>query len=1134
MTSDDSGATIQAQKATRAVTVTSSGGSTSSEPAKRPSIAAPVAPRTTGKTASQLLEENLSDFDIDISSDDLPPARKATRIEASKTIPCTMPTASTPKTNKSVNTHIPPASELMGLLELYRKLRHQPYDTLLLAQIDELEAALTPDTSAFNVESFNEVLDTPARPASRGSPRPLSREDSPQVVSDSEAEDELLEMPSKGKEKEDKPVKMTMSNLSAFMDDIDIDLDLDLEEKLDKARKNSEQERHDSVSFSDALEDFDEPLEPPTPMKAVQVQESEPIEIDSDDFESDFSVMHVNGGNNRDPDSSALNPFGPNRNLFPPSSPTRFDDDMDLNEALDNVGRREIGTSTQGILDIGLIDENVDISDASDECVAIEEDEYPWTQEVYKVLRQRFMLNEFRANQLHAINATLNGDDVLVLMPTGGGKSLCYQLPALVSGGKTRGLSVVVSPLISLMKDQTEALMAKNISCAMFNSSQSPEERRQTLSAITGGDIALLYISPEMFQQSSVMQNSLAKLHEQNRLARIVIDEAHCVSSWGHDFRPDYKALANLKSRYPGVPIMALTATANEKVRMDIQGCLRPNRRFFKQSFNRPNLYYEVRLKDKDVNHQIETMVRGRFQNQTGIIYCHSKQLCETTSKFLQGAGIRADFYHAGMETEARAHVQANWQSGRIQVVCATIAFGMGIDKADVRFVIHCTVPRNMEGYYQETGRAGRDGLPSTCIVYFNQKDARTMLFNIAKDEFMGENGKVDWALTQRQRTHHRELMQGVINYCENRVDCRRVQVLRYFSETFDPKLCRNACDNCRYGHEYTQETRDVTDISKNIIKLVSDATQKGQNITPPYCGDLIRGSATKRIRDAEHDKLAGYGSGKMYDRTTLERIITKLILVKALRAHTEKNKMGFANTYLRPDGKWRDILDGSESVSIVTHVHGKKGDGERSAGLQRRGRASGGDNMGFETASSYARRTNSLDLISCTNTAPAVKPASSKSTSRSRGALLNTSTSRNKVYKPNNPAIPKKPVARTLGASTKRATLAKSTSSFFDRPVSDNTLIGRHKKESLTRLQEVRSDHANDKGLLHPSSACSDDVLEVLSIELPTTFASYVELLPDHKSLFVVFGPTLRKLKEERENLGKPKISLKEQFAYT
>lgn len=1183
------------QKAARSVTLMSSAGSETSPEthatAQRPNIAAPVAKSVPSQ--SKPFPDEFSEFselsDFNLSSDDLPApiARKALRTATATTIPCTMPSVlATPKALRPPSA-IPTNAELMELLQLYRKLRHRPQDVLLLAQIDELEAALKPDTSAFERDTLTQVPDTPARPNSRA--------DSPQVVSDSEPDDEILELPEKqtGKEKKEEPQQK--KSLSDFdMDDIDLDLELE----LDMAKNDSDDECNDSMSFSDAQENFQKPLAPPsvTPRKPIEAShhESEPIEIDSDDFESDFSVIQVQSPNreDRDPDSSALNPFGPGRTLFPSSSPTRFslaDDDMDFDEALDKVGnRREVGASTQGILDIGIgIGDDLDLSDGSEECVAIEEDEYPWTQEVYKVLRERFMLNEFRANQLHAINATLNGDDVLVLMPTGGGKSLCYQLPALVNGGKTRGLSVVISPLISLMKDQTEALTAKNISCAMFNSSQSVQERKQSLAALSSGDIALLYVSPEMFQQSNIMQNTLHKLHEQNRLARIVIDEAHCVSSWGHDFRPDYKALVNVKSRLPGVPIMALTATANEKVRMDIQGCLRPNRRFFKQSFNRPNLYYEVRLKTKNFQQEITDMLRGRYRGQTGIIYCHSKKLCETTSEFLKEAGIKADFYHAGMETEQRTYVQANWQSGKIQVVCATIAFGMGIDKADVRYVIHCTVPRNMEGYYQETGRAGRDGLPSKCIVYFSQKDARQMLFNIANDEFLGENGKVDWALTQRQRTHHRELMQGVINYCENRVDCRRVQVLRYFNETFDPKLCRNSCDNCQYGHEYTRETRDVTDVAKNIIKLVSAATQDNQNITVAYCGDLIRGSATKKVKDLGHNELAGYGTGKVYDKTTLERIITKLILMKALRAHTERNKSGFACTYLRPDSLWRDVLQGNEEVTIVTHVH-DTGSKKTVPGLNRTNSRPEGEPMGFETASSFARRTNSLDPLTPSGAYAQPNP---KPTSRSRAALLTTtatSSIKNRVTKTSTPTTAKKPVARTLnGAGLQRTTASKtpsrvkttatinltsdsstsskpaapkpagsaattatkttpisnnkSTSSFFDRPLSEAALTQRHQGEAYKRLEEVRSDHCNEQNLTRPSSVCSEDVLEVLSYELPTSYSEFATLLPDHKQLFVVFAPALKLLKQERESLkvnrGVSKggaTSLKDKFAYT
>ena len=423
----------------------------------------------------------------------------------------------------------------------------------------------------------------------------------------------------------------------------------------------------------------------------------------------------------------------------------------------------------------------------------------------------------------------------LVLMPTGGGKSLCYQLPALVRTGSTSGTTIVISPLISLMQDPNISFKDEAYKKAVsINSKCSATERREVLKQLIEGNLDLVYLSPEMLNTSKQIQNMLYRLHDNHKIARIVIDEAHCVSSWGHNFRPDYNLLEKLKDKFAGVPIMALTATANEQVRFDILLCLRKeNTVFLKQSFNRPNLYYEVKEKNRGVYEDLRYFMTKNFPGKSGIIYCHSKNSCETTALKLREWGLRVDFYHAGMDPERRQQVQELWQSGRITTICATVAFGMGIDKADVRYVIHLTLPRNMEGYYQETGRAGRDGKFSECILYYTYRDATTLMSMIDRDD-----------LDAKDKENHKNLLKRVMQYSENHSDCRRKQILQYFNEVFDSEICKGTCDNCKHSKSMVQ--RDVTESSKEIIKLVEHIQR--DNVTILHCVDVYEDQGPERF----------------------------------------------------------------------------------------------------------------------------------------------------------------------------------------------------------------------------------------------------------------------------------------------
>ncbi|KAG7710107.1 hypothetical protein KL948_001079 [Ogataea haglerorum] len=531
---------------------------------------------------------------------------------------------------------------------------------------------------------------------------------------------------------------------------------------------------------------------------------------------------------------------------------------------------------------------------------------FEWTTELYSVLRNTFKLPSFRENQLEAINATLSGEDVFVLMPTGGGKSLCYQLPALVKSGSTSGTTIVISPLISLMQDQVHHLLQNQIKAAMINSKSSASQRKQTFDLFVNGFLDLVYLSPEMISASGMVRNAIATLYKKRMLARVVVDEAHCVSSWGHDFRPDYKALSYFKTEYPEIPMMALTATANEHVRMDIIHNLNlKHPKFFKQSFNRSNLYYEVLPKKKTVVEEIAQMINCKYKNMTGIIYCHSKNSCEQTATRLANYGIKCDFYHAGMTQDDRQRVQLGWQSNEIQVICATIAFGMGIDKPDVRFVIHLTLPRNLEGYYQETGRAGRDGKHSDCIMYYSMRDARTLQGMIMRDK----------ELDRFNKEQHVNKLRQVIQYCENTTDCRRQQVLQYFNETFNRKDCQKKCDNCVNGENFEVENRDMTAFAKDVINLVKNLN--GENLTVIQCQDVFRGSKTAKTVNLGLHQNEYFGNGRELPKMEIERLFFHLLREGFLEEKSVMNAAGFATNYLVLGPKANDVLSRGKKVVI-------------------------------------------------------------------------------------------------------------------------------------------------------------------------------------------------------------------------
>lgn len=464
----------------------------------------------------------------------------------------------------------------------------------------------------------------------------------------------------------------------------------------------------------------------------------------------------------------------------------------------------------------------------------------PSSEQLHQTLKQYFGYDRFRPGQQETIENALANRDLLIVMPTGGGKSLCFQLPALLRSG----LTVVVSPLIALMQDQVESLHNNGIGATFLNSTVSAGEVRSRCEDILSGQVKLLYVAPERLLNPTFLE-FLDLVAAQVGLAAIAIDEAHCVSEWGHDFRPEYRQLSQLRHRYPQVPVMALTATATDRVRQDIIGQLHLRQPYIRvASFNRPNLYYEVRSKNSRTYLDILKIIQS---GGSGIIYCLSRRQVEELAYKLQRDRISALPYHAGLSDAERTSNQTRFIRDDVQIMVATIAFGMGINKPDVRFVIHYDLPRNLEGYYQEAGRAGRDGEPSRCLLFFSYGDER----------------KIDWIIEQKsdenERRISRQQLRRVIDYAEG-TDCRRTIQLSYFGESF-PGNCAN-CDNC-------QDTKPMEDWTIEAMKFLSCVARCQERFGMTHIIDVLRGSKNKKVLQKGHDRLSTYGIG--LDRTAEE-----------------------------------------------------------------------------------------------------------------------------------------------------------------------------------------------------------------------------------------------------------------------
>jgi ATP-dependent DNA helicase RecQ len=481
-----------------------------------------------------------------------------------------------------------------------------------------------------------------------------------------------------------------------------------------------------------------------------------------------------------------------------------------------------------------------------------------------EALNHYFGYSTFLPHQREIAESVLEGSDVLALLPTGGGKSLCYQLPALLQPG----LTLVISPLIALMKDQVDALTASGIAATYLNSSLDPDTAADRLDGLDRGEYRLLYVAPER----AVVPAFLRALTRWN-VRLIAVDEAHCVSEWGHEFRPEYRRIAELRRHLPDVPMMALTATATDRVRADIERALklRDTRRFV-AGFNRPNLRYSV-FEKRDAVKQLLNWCAAR-SSESGIIYTQSRASAEDLAERLSAAGITARPYHAGLTSSQRGRNQELFIRDDVRVICATIAFGMGIDKPNVRYVVHYDVPKSIEGYYQETGRAGRDGLQSECALFFNGGDAakqRHFIRQISDDAVREQAERLLHSMLDLASTPH----------------CRRAHMLRYFGEEHAADQCGN-CDNCLSPAERIDGTTAAQKILSCVYRIRSGGFSTGEQ----HVIDVLLGRLTEKVRSWQHDRLSTFGVGSEYDRPAWQSFISQLLRSGELEKEPERRTL--------------------------------------------------------------------------------------------------------------------------------------------------------------------------------------------------------------------------------------------------
>jgi ATP-dependent DNA helicase RecQ len=504
--------------------------------------------------------------------------------------------------------------------------------------------------------------------------------------------------------------------------------------------------------------------------------------------------------------------------------------------------------------------------------------------DLFDTLRKVFGFREFRPNQEQIVRAILENRDVFAVMPTGGGKSLCYQLPAVL----LPGTCMVISPLISLMKDQVDGARANGIRAAFLNSSLDPEERDAVMQQLLSNSLDLLYVAPERFALEA-----FKKMLGRVNISMAVIDEVHCISEWGHDFRPDYLSLSSLVTMFPDLPVAAFTATATHLVQQNILDKLAlRNPLIVRASFDRPNLSYDVRLKDK-VDAQLVALLK-KSTGKAGIIYRTSRKSVHETAEMLKGKGFRALPYHAGLSDHDRKRNQEAFIRDEVDVIVATIAFGMGIDKSNIRFVIHADLPKSIENYYQETGRAGRDGEAAHCTLLFSPSDISKLRFFI------------DTMTDETERKRALDALSKVISFASTSI-CRRRSLLDYFGEHYPHDNC-SSCDICL-------GTRERVDCTRDAQMLLSAIVRTEERFGAMHIVDIVLGSNTQKIRDFGHDRLKTYGIGKGCSKKYWRQLVDELLAQKVI----EKSDGPFPALLLLP--KAVKILKNEERVEIVKVV---------------------------------------------------------------------------------------------------------------------------------------------------------------------------------------------------------------------
>jgi ATP-dependent DNA helicase RecQ len=537
-----------------------------------------------------------------------------------------------------------------------------------------------------------------------------------------------------------------------------------------------------------------------------------------------------------------------------------------------------------------------------------------------RILREVFGYDAFRGPQEAIVSHVIAGGDALVLMPTGGGKSLCFQIPAIARSQAGYGVSVVVSPLIALMHDQVGALHEAGVAAEFLNSSQSFEEAAAIEARLLRGEITLLYAAPERVTSPRFLM-LMDTLYVRGNLSLFAIDEAHCVSQWGHDFRPEYQLLSVLHERYPSVPRMALTATADALTRADIvQGLQLENAAQFVSSFDRPNIHYKIVEKQEAVS-QLLRFISDLHEGECGIVYCQSRKRVEEVAERLNKEGVNAMPYHAGLPADVRLANQDKFLRSEGWVMVATIAFGMGIDKPDVRFVAHLDMPKNIEGYYQETGRAGRDGLPSNAWMVYGLQDVvnqrRMIDESTGSDEFKRVmRGKLDALLGLAEAT-----------------DCRRVRLLAYFDETYESdgqvRLTCGACDNCMSPPDIW----DGTEVARKLLSTIYRVEQQSSlHFGAGHLMDIVRGKATDRTAQYGHERISTFGLCADNTELQLRAVLRQLIATDALRVDAES-----FNTLHLTEGS-RAVLRGEVPVLLrqsLKQAHAKKSTNAKPSGAR-------------------------------------------------------------------------------------------------------------------------------------------------------------------------------------------------------